>query len=68
MSKVDEILPFNFPSKKPLEVEFSALDLSSDAGLLLIKQAETNLQICQGITNCLEEKENNIKFDILSVN
>jgi hypothetical protein len=62
MSKVPENLPFNFPSKKPLEVEFSALDLSSDAGLLLIKQAETNLQICQGITNCLEDKREQHKI------
>ena len=32
------------------------LDLSSDAGLLMVKQAEENLKICQGFADCLEEK------------
>ncbi len=40
MKKSSEKLPFNFKAKKPLEVKFSGLDLSSDAGLLLVKQAE----------------------------
>lgn len=46
-------------------MEFSGIDLSSDAGLLLIKQAETNLQICQGITNCLEEKREQHKIRLI---
>ena len=49
-------LPFNFASKKPLEVKFSGLDLSTDAGLLLVKQAEENLKVCQGMADCLEDK------------
>ncbi|MCH2248090.1 MAG: IS1380 family transposase [Crocosphaera sp.] len=55
MKKSSEKLPFNFNSKKPLEVNFSGLDLSSDAGLLLVKQAEENLKIAQGISTCLED-------------
>ena len=38
-------LSFNFPTKKKLDVEFSGIDLSSDIGLLLIKQADKNLKI-----------------------
>ena len=56
MSKVDCQLPLNFATKKKLEVQFSALNLSSDAGLLLVKQADKNLKICSGLTNCLEDK------------
>ncbi len=55
MKKLSEKLPFNFNTKKPLEVKFSGLDLSSDAGLLLVKQADENLKVGQGISNCLED-------------
>jgi hypothetical protein len=48
-------LPLNFTTQKPLDVKFSGLDLSSDAGLLLVKQAEENLKVCEGMTNCLED-------------
>ena len=33
MADIYSPLPYNFFSKKPLEVKFSGLDLSSDAGL-----------------------------------
>ena len=55
MKKFSEKLPFNFATKKPLEVKFSGLDLSTDAGLLLVKQAEENLKVCAGMANCLED-------------
>ncbi|MDJ0845729.1 IS1380 family transposase [Crocosphaera sp.] len=55
MKKSSEKLPFNFKGKKPLEVKFSGLDLSSDAGLLLVKQAEENLKVAEGISTCLED-------------
>jgi hypothetical protein len=55
MKNFSDKLPFNFATNKPLEVNFSGLDLSSDAGLLLIKQAEKNLKVCEGIANCLED-------------
>jgi hypothetical protein len=55
MKESAEKLPFNFKTKKPLEVNFSGLDLSTDAGLLLVKQAEENLKVVQGISNCLED-------------
>ena len=56
MSQSSDNLPLNFPSKKPLEVKFSGIDLSSDGGLLLVKQAEQNFKVCEGIANCLEDK------------
>ena len=55
MTNICSPLPYNFYSKKPLEVKFSGLDLSSDAGLLLIRQAEQGQQICQGIADCLSD-------------
>ena len=56
MSQIYDSLDFNFPTKKSLKVKFSGVDLSSDGGLLLVKQAEQNLKICEGIANCLEDK------------
>ena len=49
-------LHFNFATKKPLKVKFSGLDLSTDSGLLLVKQAEENLKICEGIANSWSDK------------
>ena len=56
MADIYSPLPYNFFSKKPLEVKFSGLDLSSDAGLLLVRQAEQGQQICQGLVQCLEDR------------
>lgn len=56
MSEPTDNLSLNFPSIKTLKVKFSELDLSSDGGLLLVKQAEQNLKVCEGMANCLEEK------------
>ena len=62
MTNSSSPLPYNFYSKKPLEVKFSGLDLSSDAGLLLIRQAEQGQQICQGIADCLSDKRDPSKI------
>ena len=56
MADIYSPLPYNFFSKKPLEVKFSGLDLSSDAGLLLVRQAELGQQICQSLAQCLEDQ------------
>jgi hypothetical protein len=56
MSQFSGDLSLKFPTKKPLEVKFSGIDLSSDGGLLLAKQAEENLKVCEGVANCLEDK------------
>ena len=52
MSSTGSKLSLDFYKKKPLEVKFSGLDLSSDAGLLLIRQAEEKIKICEGMTHC----------------
>ncbi len=54
-------LPLNFFNPKSLQVKFSELDLSSDAGLLLIRQAEEKLQICSGLANCLTDNRESSK-------
>ena len=55
MADFSSQLPLDFYIKKSLEVKFSGLDLSSDAGLLLVRQAEEKIPICEGITNCLAD-------------
>ncbi|MEO0953326.1 MAG: transposase, partial [Pseudomonadota bacterium] len=36
-------------------VKFSALELSSDAGILLARQAEESLQVCAGMADCIDD-------------
>ena len=62
MADISSPLPYNFYNRKPLEVKFSGLDLSSDAGLLLVRQAEEKQQICQAIVDCLEDKRDPSKI------
>lgn len=69
MSNCSDKLPFNFFTKKPLDVRFSRLDLSTDAGLLLVKQAEENLKISEGISNCLEDnrEQHKVKHSLVQL-
>ncbi len=62
MADISSRLTYNFFSKKTLEVKFSGLDLSSDAGLLLVRQAEQGQQICQGLAQCLEDQRDPSKI------
>ena len=48
-------LPFDFYQARPLMVEFSDLELSSEAGILLARQAEERLKVCEGMANCVDE-------------
>ena len=48
-------LPFDFYQVRPLQVQFSSLDLSSDAGWLLVRQAEERLGICRGLAGCIRD-------------
>jgi hypothetical protein len=48
-------LPYNFYSRRALVVRFSDLELSSDAGILLARQAEEQVQVCRGLAECIEE-------------
>jgi Transposase DDE domain group 1 len=48
-------LSYDFEVPRPLVVQFSDLQLSSDAGILLARQAEEQLKVCQGLAECIEE-------------
>jgi hypothetical protein len=41
--------------KKPIEISFSAEKISSDGGLLLLRETEARNGILQSITNCIRE-------------
>jgi len=47
--------PYNFYQQRQLVVRYSDLELSSDAGILLARQAEEQEQICRGLAECIEE-------------
>lgn len=55
MTVCDSDLPYDFYSRRSLVVRFSDLELSSDAGILLARQAEQQMQVCQAIADCIEE-------------
>ena len=55
MTKCDSDLQYDFYSQRPLVVQFSDLELSSDAGILLARQAEEQVQVCQGLAECIQE-------------
>ena len=55
MTVCNSELPYNFASPRPLVVQFSELELRNDAGILLARQAEEKVQICQRLAACIED-------------
>lgn len=55
-------ISLNFFKNKSLKINFSQLDLSSDSGLLLVRQAEEKIKVCQGFADCLEENRQSGKI------
>lgn len=55
MTQCHSDLQYDFDAPRPLVVRFSDLELSADAGILLARQAEARLQVCQGLAECIEE-------------
>ena len=55
MTECDSQLPYEFDSPRRLVVQFSDLELSSDAGILLARQAEEQVHICRRLADCIEE-------------
>jgi Transposase DDE domain group 1 len=51
MTVCETELPYDFATPRPLVVRFSDLELSSDAGILLTRQVEEQLKICQHLTD-----------------
>ena len=54
-------ISLNFLKKKKLNAKFSRLDLSGESGLLLVRQAEEKIKICEGFANCLSDKRQSQK-------
>jgi hypothetical protein len=52
---VDSSLPLNFPllARKPVQVDFSGGDLSSDGGLLLLAQLDRRLGLTERVAACI---------------
>lgn len=48
-------LPYEFYRQRPLVVRFSDLELSSDSGILLARQAEEKVQVCRGLSECIQD-------------
>ena len=55
MTECNSELPYDFVAPRRLEVQFSDLELSSDAGILLARQAEEKVKVCEGLAACIEE-------------
>jgi hypothetical protein len=55
MTECEKELRFDFYQPRPLQVQFSDLELSSDAGILLARQADERLQVSSGIAACIKE-------------
>ncbi|MDX2214964.1 MAG: IS1380 family transposase [Oculatellaceae cyanobacterium bins.114] len=55
MTGCNSELPYDFYEQRPLVVQFSDLELSCDAGILLARQAEERIQICHHLAECIEE-------------
>ena len=58
MTECHSELPYNFLSQRPLVVRFSDLELSSDAGILLARQAEEQVQVCRRLSECIQDWRN----------
>jgi hypothetical protein len=55
MTECNSELPYDFYEQRSLVVQFSDLELSCDAGILLVRQAEEQMQICRHLADCIEE-------------
>ena len=55
MTECARELDCDFYQERALVVKFSDLEMSSDAGILLARQAEETLQICQGLADCIND-------------
>jgi hypothetical protein len=52
-------LNFSFIKKKEVTVNFEGGEITSDSGLLLVRQADNVLQFMEGITRCITDRRDN---------
>ncbi len=48
-------LTFPYYKKRTLSVDFEGGEITSDAGLLLIRQADDRLRLVKGLTGCVRD-------------
>ncbi len=53
---ITEQLNFSFFQKKQLTVDFEGGEITSDAGFLLIRQADNSLKLAESIAACIEDR------------
>ncbi len=52
-------LTFSFIKKKKVTVNFEGGEITSDAGLLLVRQADNVLSLISGLTGCIKDRRDN---------
>lgn len=62
-------LTFSFFKKRILTVDFKGGEITSDAGLLLIRQADNSLGLISGLTECINDKRDRryIEHELLTL-
>jgi hypothetical protein len=55
MTVCNSDLPYSFYDQRAFVVQFSDLELSWDAGILLARQAEEKVGICRALAECIRE-------------
>ena len=55
MTECEVGLEYDFYKTRALDVKFSGLELSSDSGILLARQADEKLQLCSGLAGCIPD-------------
>ena len=55
MTECSEAIASTFDDLRQLAVKFSGLDLSSDAGVLLARQAEAQIGICRQMAGVITD-------------
>lgn len=58
MAECSQQVPYTFSELYRLEVKFTSLSLSGDAGVLLARQAEAQVGICQGMAAVMTDPRN----------
>jgi two-component SAPR family response regulator len=61
MTKSSSRLSLNFFDKKILDLTFSDMSLSSDGGIILARQVEEKVKICQDMADCLTDNRDQTK-------